>query len=74
MVQGAVDAVDKDPRLLKQLQQSGRSTAVMRGTAAYYQAMHFGSIGDSAQQIEFLDKAIALQPTQPDYLIAMFRV
>jgi tetratricopeptide (TPR) repeat protein len=74
VVQGAVDAVDKDPRLLQQLQQSGRSTAVMRGTAAYYQAMHFGSIGDSAQQIEFLDKAIALQPTQPDYLIAMFRV
>ena len=70
-VQTAVDAIEKDPRLL---QQSFRAAATVRGTAAFYHAMHFGSMGDHAKQIEFLEKAIALVPTQPDYLIAMYRV
>jgi tetratricopeptide (TPR) repeat protein len=69
--QGAVDAIDKDPRLL---QQSLRQAATVRGTTFYYHAMHFGSIGDHARQIDCLNKAIALEPTQPNYLIAMYRV
>jgi len=69
--QGAVDAIDNNGSLL---QQSLRSSATVRGTAAYYHAMHYGNIGDHAKQIEFLDKAIKLEPTQPNYLIAMYRV
>lgn len=71
VAQGAVDAIDKDPRLL---QQSRRPAAVLRGTAAFYHAMHYGSLGEHAKQIEFLEKAIGFVPAQPDYLIAMHRV
>ncbi|MAD81012.1 MAG: hypothetical protein QF918_14505 [Pirellulaceae bacterium] len=70
VAQAAVDAIDKDPRLV---QQSSRAVAMVKGKAAFYHAVHFGSIGDHAKQIEFLEKAIALEPMQPDYLIAMYR-
>lgn len=70
--QGTVDAIEKDPRLLQQ--SVGITAATVRGTAAFYHAMHLGNIGDDAQQIEFLEKALALVPMQPDYLIAMYRV
>jgi len=71
VVQGAVDAIKTNSGLL---QQSLRSSATVRGTAAFYHAMYYGSIGDHAKQIELLDKAIGLEPSQPNYLIAMYRV
>jgi tetratricopeptide (TPR) repeat protein len=71
VAQSAVDVIDKEPRLL---QQSLRQDAIVRGTAAYYQAMHLGDIGDHARQMEALEKAVELVPAQPDYLIAMYRI
>jgi len=71
VAQAAVEAIDKDPRLL---QQSRRTAATVRGTAAFYLAMHHGQIGEYAKQVELLEMAIGHVPEQPDYLIAMYRV
>jgi tetratricopeptide (TPR) repeat protein len=74
VLQGVVDAMDKDPAALQWVQDYRDNPASIRSRLYYFYAQHFASTGDRKQQIEHLDLGIESDPTDADVLIAMYRI
>lgn len=71
VLQGAIDAIDEN---LKLIQPTLRAVSDVRALLYYYYAIHYGEVGDQKKQIEYLEKAFETSKSNPDILIAMYRV
>lgn len=74
VLQGVVDAMDKDPAALQWVQEYRDNPASIRSRLYYFYARHFAATGDRKQQIENLDRGIKSDPTDADVLIARYRL
>lgn len=75
VLQGLVDAMDKDPSIEQRLQQPplSRQPGGIKSRMHYFYAEHFARAGDHAQQIKHFEQGIQADPLDADLLIAMYR-
>lgn len=75
VLQGAVDAMDKDPTVVQLLEQRlGREVGALKSRMHYFYAMDFATRGDQQQAKQRLEQGVQADPTDADVLIAMYRV
>jgi tetratricopeptide (TPR) repeat protein len=71
VIGGVVAAIDQNAKVLQPFPNVADE---VRGTLHYYQAMACAARGEHTRQVEHLRQAIELYATNPDILIAMYRV
>jgi tetratricopeptide (TPR) repeat protein len=72
-----VKKIEGNPALREQLESSSSSSLApkrIRAGMEYCYAMHYAAAGDTAKQIEHLDKAAERDPQDADVLIALYRL
>ena len=68
----AAEAIEQNPKLLLPLPFS-RTAREVRGASYYYYAVHHARRGEHSAQREYLRQAVAADPLNPDFMIAMYR-
>jgi len=68
----AAETIEQNPRVLSQLP-FRRTPSEVRGATYYYYAMHHARRGDYLEQQKRLRQAVAADPANPDFMIAMYR-
>jgi tetratricopeptide (TPR) repeat protein len=72
-----LDLVDQNRearQAVSELRSSGGDLKALRARLEFAQACHYEQQGDGAKQVEYLDKAVAHDPTDADVLIALYRL
>jgi Flp pilus assembly protein TadD len=75
VLRAAIEQVEKNDELRQGVEgRLEREVRAVKSRQLYFEARHWQAEGNQAKQIETLDKAIAIDPTDADVLIALYRL
>ena len=73
VLQGAIDAMDKDPAVLQAVERLGRDAGGIRSRMHFFYSQHHAEQKDAKKALEQLQLGVKADPTDADVLIAMYR-
>ena len=68
----AAETIERDPKVVSHLP-FPRHAHEVRGASYYYYAVHHARRGEHSAERDYLRQAVAADPSNPDFIIAMYR-